>query len=61
MQKKVSQNCDTMSEKLIVNRADIKSLHDHYLAQVHTLRAMLQLPPLLTDREQRRVERVKSK
>jgi hypothetical protein len=41
-------SCATMGEQITVNRADIKRLHDSYLAQVHILREMLQLPPLNT-------------
>ena len=37
-----------MAEQITVNRADMKRLHDSYLAQVHILREMLQLPPLPT-------------
>jgi len=40
--------CGTMNEQITVNRADMKRLHDNYLAQVHILRELLQMPPLNT-------------
>lgn len=43
-----STACDTINEQITVNRADMKRLHDNYLAQVHILREMLKLPPLNT-------------
>lgn len=43
-----SASCDKLTEQITVNRADMKRLHDSYLAQVHILREMLQLPPLNT-------------
>lgn len=46
--KQNSASCGTMNEQITVNRADLKRLHDSYLAQVHILREMLQLPPLPT-------------
>lgn len=46
--KQNSASCVTMNEQITVNRADMKRLHDSYLAQVHILREMLKLPPLPT-------------
>jgi len=44
-----STACGTVkSEQIAVNRADMKRLHDSYLAQVHILREILQMPPLNT-------------
>ncbi len=45
--------CATMNEQITVNRADMKRLHDSYLAQVHILREMLKLPPLNTAHQRR--------
>lgn len=46
--KQNTSSCGTINEQITVNRADMKRLHDSYLAQVHILREMLQLPPLNT-------------
>lgn len=41
------------SEQIVVNRADLKRLHDLRLAEVHKLREMLELPPLMTGKQER--------
>lgn len=41
------------NEQIVVNRADLKRLHDLRLAEVHKLREMLALPPLMTGKQER--------
>lgn len=39
---------------IVVNRAEIKKMHDYHIAQIHQLRRLLGLPPLPTGKQQRK-------
>lgn len=43
------------NEKIVVNREDLKRIHDLRLAEIHKLREMLDYPPLMTGKQERAV------
>lgn len=40
-------------EQIVINRQDLKRIHDLRLAEIHKLREMLNLPPLMTGKQER--------